>query len=128
MQGDGSTSSGEGSAAVTPEIREWASVEQVAEMRRLAFRAFAALSTCRRPPADDSLASAGGHLLAGIFLDAELMLSRHRVHRMIAGHLADVARGTLRVLVDRRDPLAEATTVHAYGESGEALDRVLLVP
>ena len=55
------------------------------------------------------------------------MLSLQRVHRMIAGHLADVARGTLRVVVDRRYPLAEAAA-HAYVESREAFGRVLLVP
>jgi NADPH:quinone reductase len=56
------------------------------------------------------------------------MLSHQRVHRMIAGHLADVARGALRVVVDRRYPLAEAAAAHAYVESREAFGRVLPVP
>ena len=47
---------------------------------------------------------------------------------MIAGQLADVARGTLRVVVDRKYPLAEAAGAHAYAESREAFGCVLLVP
>ena len=47
---------------------------------------------------------------------------------MIAGHLADIARGTLRVVVDREYPLAEAAAAHAYVESRQAFGRVLLVP
>ena len=56
------------------------------------------------------------------------MLSHQRVHRMIAGRLADAARGALRVVVDRRYPLADAAAAHAYVESREAFGRVLLVP
>jgi NADPH2:quinone reductase len=47
---------------------------------------------------------------------------------MIAGHLADIARGALHVVVDRRYPLAEAAAAHAYVESRQAFGRVLLVP
>jgi hypothetical protein len=61
----------------------------------------------------------------GLHGHAELALSHQRLDRMIAGHLADVARGTLRV-VDRRYPLAEAAAAHV--ESREAFGRVLLVP
>ena len=70
----------------------------------------------------------GNKSVSGIFLGAELMLSRQRVHRMIAGRLADAARGALRVVVDRRYPLADAAAAHAYVESREAFGRVLLVP
>ena len=47
---------------------------------------------------------------------------------MIARHLDDVARGSLRVVVDRTYPLAEAAAAHAYVESRQAFGRVLLVP
>ena len=47
---------------------------------------------------------------------------------MIGRHLADVARGTLQVVVDRTYPLAEAAAAHAYIESRQAFGRVLLVP
>ena len=66
--------------------------------------------------------------MSGIFLGAELMLNHARVHAMIGRHLADIARGTLQVVVDRRYPLAEAAAAHAYVESRQAFGRVLLVP
>ena len=56
------------------------------------------------------------------------MLNHARVHAMIARHLADLARGTLRMAVDREYPLAEAAAAHAYVESRQAFGRVLLVP
>ncbi len=65
--------------------------------------------------------------LSGYFLGAELLLSP-RVHPMIAGLLADIARGELRVVVDRTFPLAEAAAAHAYIESRQSFGRVLLVP
>jgi NADPH2:quinone reductase len=70
----------------------------------------------------------GNKTITGIFLGAELMLNHARVHAMIAGHLADLARGTLRMAVDREYPLAEAAAAHAYVESRQAFGRVLLVP
>jgi len=47
---------------------------------------------------------------------------------MIAGHLADIASGALRVVIDREYLLAEAAAAHAFVESRQALGRVLLVP
>jgi len=70
----------------------------------------------------------GNKTITGIFLGAELMLNHARVHAMIARHLADLARGTLRMAVDREYPLAEAAAAHAYVESRQAFGRVLLVP
>src|SRR5262245_38744110 len=75
----------------------------------------------------DNLRS-GNKMIAGIFLGAELMLNHARVHGMIAGHLSDLARGTLRVVVDREYPLADAAAAHAYVESRQAFGRVLLIP
>jgi NADPH:quinone reductase len=65
--------------------------------------------------------------LSGYFLGAELLLNP-RVHPMIAGLLADIARGELRVVIDRTFPLAEAAAAHDYIESRRSFGRVLLVP
>ena len=65
--------------------------------------------------------------LSGYFLGAELLLSP-RVHPMIAGHLDAVARGELRVIIDRTYPLADADEAHAYIESRQSFGRVLLIP
>jgi NADPH2:quinone reductase len=47
---------------------------------------------------------------------------------MIARHVEDVAKGELRIPIDRRFPLAEAGAAHAYIESRRAFGRVLLIP
>jgi NADPH2:quinone reductase len=65
--------------------------------------------------------------LTGYFLGAELFLSG-RPHALIARHLDAIAAGTLRVVIDRRFPLAAAAAAHAYIESRQAFGRVLLVP
>ncbi len=70
----------------------------------------------------------GNKSITGIFLGAELMLNYARVHPMIARHLNDIARGDLKVIVDREYPLADAAAAHAYVESREAFGRVLLIP
>jgi NADPH:quinone reductase len=63
--------------------------------------------------------------LSGYFLGVELLLSP-RPHVMIAGLLSDIARGELRVVIDRAFPLAEAAAAHAYIESRQAFGRVLI--
>jgi NADPH2:quinone reductase len=47
---------------------------------------------------------------------------------MIEGLIADVARGDLKVVVDRAFPLSQAADAHAYIESRQAFGRVVLVP
>jgi NADPH2:quinone reductase len=69
---------------------------------------------------------AGNRTLTGVFLGAEL--GTQRVRDMIAGLLADVARGDLQVVLDRSFPLSEAAAAHAYIESRAAVGRVLLIP
>jgi len=76
---------------------------------------------------DISTMRANNQTLVGYFLGAELFLGT-RAHTMIAGHLADIAAGRLRVVVDRRFPLEQAGEAHAYIESRQAFGRVLLVP
>jgi NADPH2:quinone reductase len=65
--------------------------------------------------------------LSGYFLGAELLLFP-RAYPMIAGLLADIARGDLRVVIDRAYPLSEAGEAHAYIESRQSFGRVLLIP
>ena len=64
--------------------------------------------------------------LTGVFLGAEM--ATPRVREMIARHIADVASGALKVLVDRTFPLADAAAAHAYIESRAAVGRVVLIP
>jgi len=47
---------------------------------------------------------------------------------MIEQLIADVAKGELRVVVDREFPLAAAAEAHAYIESRQAFGRVVLRP
>ena len=65
--------------------------------------------------------------LSGYFMGAELLLFP-RVHAVIARHLEDIAKGDLRVVIDRAFPLSEAAAAHAYIESRQAFGRVLLTP
>jgi NADPH2:quinone reductase len=65
--------------------------------------------------------------LSGYFLGAELLLFP-RPHAMIAGLLADIAKGELKVVIDRSFPLSEAAAAHAYIESRQSFGRVLLTP
>ena len=63
----------------------------------------------------------------GYFLGAELFLGG-RAYQMITGLLEDIARGELRVVIDREYPLADAAGAHAYIESRQSFGRVILVP
>jgi len=47
---------------------------------------------------------------------------------MIQRHLEDVARGALKVVIDRTFPLTEAAAAHAFIESRQAFGRVVLLP
>lgn len=64
--------------------------------------------------------------ITGVFLGAEIATPRARA--MIEGHLRDVAKGELKVLVDREFVLADAADAHRYIESRSAVGRVLLIP
>ena len=65
--------------------------------------------------------------LSGYFMGAELLFFS-RPHDLIASHLDAIARGELRVIIDRAFPLSEAGAAHAYLESRQAFGRVLLIP
>jgi len=77
---------------------------------------------------DISNMRANNQTLSGYFMGAELLLAHARVHGMIAGHLDAIARGELKVVIDRTFPLSDAAGAHAYIESRQAFGRVLLVP
>ena len=66
--------------------------------------------------------------ITGVFFGMETFRSRDRVNSMLNGLLRDIAKGELRVVVDRTFPLSEAGAAHAYIESRAALGRVVLVP
>jgi NADPH:quinone reductase len=70
----------------------------------------------------------GNKSLTGVFLGAELMLNPQRVRPMIQRHIDAVARGDLKVIIDRTFPLSEAAAAHAHIESRQAFGRVLLIP
>jgi NADPH2:quinone reductase len=65
--------------------------------------------------------------LCGYFLGAELFL-RPDSYKSVANILDDVAAGRIRVIIDRRFPLADAAEAHTYIESRQAFGRVVLVP
>jgi NADPH2:quinone reductase len=68
----------------------------------------------------------GNQTVTGVLFGAEI--TTDRVRAMVARHLADVADGQLRVVVDRTYPLSQAADAHAYIESRKAFGRVVLVP
>jgi NADPH2:quinone reductase len=72
--------------------------------------------------------SAGNRSLTGVFLGAELAFNHGRVRPMIERHLADVAKGALKVVIDSRFPLEKAAEAHARVEGRDAFGRVVLLP
>lgn len=66
--------------------------------------------------------------LTGVFFGGALMMESQRGRPLVEGLLADVAKGDLRVVIDRTYPLAEAAQAHAYIESRAAFGRVVMVP
>jgi NADPH2:quinone reductase len=98
-------------------------------VQALAYRGRVTLvgSAGRDPqPFDAGLLMMGNQTLTGVFLGAEI--ATPRVQAMIDRLLDAVARGDLRVVVDRTFPLADAAGAHAYVESRQAFGRVVLVP
>ena len=68
----------------------------------------------------------GNRSLSGVFLGAEM--GTDRVYSNIQRLLNDVAKGELKVIIDKTFPLSEAAAAHAYIESRKAVGRVLLIP
>lgn len=77
---------------------------------------------------DPGVLSEMNRSLTGVFFGASLMLDRARAYPMVQSLIEDVARGDIRVVIDREFALSEAAAAHAYIESRRAFGRVLLVP
>jgi len=77
---------------------------------------------------DPSPLAPGNRSLTGVFFGAEVALQTARVRPMLDALLRDLARGELRVIVDRTFPLREARAAHAYIETRAAFGRVVLIP
>lgn len=69
---------------------------------------------------------AGNRSLTGVFLGAEI--ATERGYNNIQRLLGDIAKGELKVVIDKAFPLKEAAAAHAYIESRKAVGRVLLIP
>lgn len=98
-------------------------------VQALAYRGRVSLvgSAGRDPrPFDAGLLMMGNQTLTGVFLGAEI--ATPRVQALVERLIADVAKGDLRVVVDRTFPLSEAADAHAYLESRQAFGRVVLIP
>ena len=70
----------------------------------------------------------GNRSLTGVFFGAEVAFQGARVREMLDAILRDLAKGDLRVIVDRTYPLREAAVAHAYIEGRAAFGRVVLIP
>jgi NADPH2:quinone reductase len=66
--------------------------------------------------------------LTGVFFGGALMMESQRGRPLVEGLLADVAKGDLRVVIDRTYPLSEAAAAHSYIESRAVFGRVLMTP
>ena len=66
--------------------------------------------------------------LTGVFLGAEMTVNSARCQPMIEQLLKDVAKGDLKVVIDKKFPLSDARGAHEYIESRASFGRVLLVP
>jgi NADPH:quinone reductase len=66
--------------------------------------------------------------LRGVYLGGAIPLEYTRIHPMIGDMLERVARGELRVEIDRSFPLSDAAAAHAFIESRRAFGRVILTP
>lgn len=75
---------------------------------------------------DTSTMRAGNQSLTGVFLGAEIFTDR--VYNNIATMIEDIAKGDLKVVLDKSFPLKDAAAAHEYIESRKAFGRVTLIP
>jgi NADPH:quinone reductase len=98
-------------------------------VQALAYRGRVSLvgSAGRDPqPFDAGMLMMGNQTLTGVFLGAEI--ATPRVQALVDRLIDDVAKGDLRVVVDRTFPLSDAAGAHAYLEGRQAFGRVVLIP
>jgi NADPH2:quinone reductase len=72
--------------------------------------------------------SAMNKSLTGVFFGGDMMMNPTRARGLVESLINDVAKGGLRVVIDRTYPLSEAAKAHEYIESRQAFGRVLLIP
>ena len=82
----------------------------------------------REGPANLGGLGAKNASVTGVFLGAEMSVNASRCRAMIERLLADVGKGELKVVIDRKFPLSDARGAHEYIESRGAFGRVLLIP
>jgi NADPH2:quinone reductase len=82
----------------------------------------------REGPANLGGLGAKNASVTGVFLGAEMSVNAARCRAMIERLLADVGKGELKVVIDRKFPLSDARGAHEYIESRGAFGRVLLIP
>ena len=75
---------------------------------------------------DVSTMMGGNQSLSGVFLGAEIFTDR--VHDNIQNLIDDIAKGELKVVLDKSFPLKDAAAAHEYIESRKAFGRVTLIP
>lgn len=75
---------------------------------------------------DLSSLRAGNQSITGVFLGAEIFTDR--VHDNIQKLIDDIAKGELKVVLDKSFPLKDAAAAHEYIESRKAFGRVTLIP
>lgn len=75
---------------------------------------------------DVSTMMGGNQSLSGVFLGAEIFTDR--VHDNIQKLIDDIAKGELKVVLDKSFPLKDAPAAHEYIESRKAFGRVTLIP
>jgi NADPH2:quinone reductase len=66
--------------------------------------------------------------LTGVFFGGDMMMNPNRARGLVESLINDVAKGELKVVIDRTYPLSEAANAHEYIESRQAFGRVLLIP
>ncbi|RLC58953.1 MAG: zinc-binding alcohol dehydrogenase family protein [Chloroflexi bacterium] len=77
---------------------------------------------------DPAVLSEMNRSLTGVFFGASLMVDRARAYPMVQSRIEEIARGEVKVVIDREFALSEAAAAHAYIESRQAFGRVLLRP
>lgn len=66
--------------------------------------------------------------ITGVFFGGEMLMNTPRARGLVESLMNDVAKGDLKVVIDKEFPLKDAAKAHEYIESRQAFGRVLLVP
>lgn len=82
----------------------------------------------REGPANLGGLSQKNATVTGVYLGAEVAVNAARCRAMIEELLADVAKGELKVVIDRSFALSDARGAHEYIEGRGSFGRVLLIP